>query len=315
MKTEYELSYKDINLIPRKCIVDSREECDTSIFLGKKKFVMPIFPANMKSVVSESTCIYLAKKGWFYTMHRFGVDPIDFTERMHKQGLFSSISIGINEDSQRDLSIMVKNAEPEYITIDVANAWADRVKEKIAWIKTNLPNTFLIVGNVASAEAVEDLQSWGADCCKVGISGGKVCITRQKTGFFRPMISTLIDCVKVAKIPIIADGGVDYHGDISKSLVLGATMVMAGFLFAGYEEASGEVIEIEGKEYKQYFGSASKYNKSELKNIEGKKILIPYRGSMDKLLKELKEDLQSAISYAGGKDISAFKNVKYSILK
>lgn len=312
---DLEIGYKDINLIPRKCVVESREECDTSVMFGGKKFTMPILPANMKSVVDEITCEYLASRGWFYTMHRFDIDVIEFINKMHKKGLFASISIGVNGDSQEELEkMLVTKTIPEYITIDVANAWSEKTKKKIDWIKSKMPSVFLIVGNIATADAVQEIQEWGACALKVGLAGGKVCITRNKTGFFRPMVSTLRDCVSISKIPIIADGGIEQHGDVAKALVCGATMVMAGYIFAGYDMSAGEIIEIDDRQYKQYFGSASRYNKKEQKNIEGRKILIPYRGSMEGLMNELKEDLQSSISYAGGGNLSAFKNVKYRLI-
>lgn len=314
--SEGELSYKDITLIPRKCVVPSREHCDPSVVLGGRKFTAPVYPANMKSVVNFRTCEYMASRNWFYTMHRFGVNNLEFVLRMHKIGLFASISVGINGDSIDELkAIKDGGLDVEYVTIDVANAWSDKTAKTIDWIRTNLPKTFLIVGNVATAEAVEDLQSWGAQAVKVGIAGGKVCITRNKTGFHRPMVSTILDCVSVAKVPIIADGGVEEHGDVAKALVCGATMVMAGYMFAGYYESAGDIFEIDGKRYKQYFGSASKYNKKEQKNIEGKKILIDYRGKMGPFLDELFEDLQSSISYAGGNTLDAFKTVEYKIIK
>jgi GMP reductase len=138
------------------------------------------------------------------------------------------------------------------------------------------------------------------------------CITRNKTGVFRGMIDTIWDCFSVChgrNRPIIADGGIVHHGDIPKAIVAGATMVMAGSLFAGYDQSAGNIIEIEeDKKFKEYYGSASKYNKDELKNIEGRKILIPYRGDMSKLLKELREDLQSSISYLGCDDVNQIRD-------
>jgi GMP reductase len=254
-----ELGYKDINLIPRRCIVSSRRECDTSFVLGSRKFIMPVFPANMKSVVDEDTCVYLAKNNWFYVMHRFGVDQVNFIKTMHGLGLFASVSVGVNGDSQIELENMLSSGEtPEYITIDIANAWCDKSEEKIKWIRKNMPRVFLIAGNVATLDAVKELQDWGASAVKCGIAGGKVCISKNKTGFFRPMVSTLEECCSAAVVPIIADGGVEQHGDIAKALVCGATMVMAGYLFAGYDESAGGVIEIDDKQYKQYYGSASK---------------------------------------------------------
>jgi GMP reductase len=120
------------------------------------------------------------------------------------------------------------------------------------------------------------------------------------------MVSTLLECVLAAgNVPIIADGGISTHGDIAKALACGATAIMAGSLFAGYDESAGDIIEIDGRRYKEYFGSASEFNKVQQRNIEGKKILVDYKGPMSSLIQELQEDLQSSISYAGGKDLTA----------
>ena len=297
-----QLAYKDVYLLPQKTVVHSRRECDTSVNFGGFRFDMPILPANMRSVINEQTCEYFARKNWFYTMHRFDVDTVAFAKHMRGNGLIVSVSTGIDLSDLESLKAI--GISPEYITIDIANAWSIQVQESIGKIKSIHPKSFLIVGNVATYDATVDLQSWGADAVKVGIAGGKVCITRDKTGFHRPMVSTVLDC-SVANIPIIADGGVQTHGDIAKAIACGATMVMAGSLFAGYDESAGDIVEINGREYKEYFGSASEFNKKQRKNIEGKKILVDYKGPMDPLIAELKEDLQSSISYAGGKDLSA----------
>ena len=261
-----EYHYADVFLIPKKIIVSSRKECDTSIVFGGRRFDMPIYPANMKSVVNEHTCIYFAKRNWFYTMHRFEIDPVRFTAFMHEQELIASISIGVNEDSYQQLTaIRAANLTPEYVTLDIANAWCSKAENMIKYIKDNFPKSFLIGGNVATAKACLALQEWGCDAIKIGIAGGKVCITKNKTGFHRPMVSTTLDCAKAVRVPVIADGGIQEHGDIAKALVCGATMVMAGSLFAGYDESAGNVVEINDKHYKEYFGSASQFNKNEYK--------------------------------------------------
>ena len=266
-----ELSYKDVYLCPKFCKVNSRQDCDTSITLGNFTFAMPVYPSNMKSVVDENTCKFLASKNWFYTMHRFGIDPISFTKNMHNSGFISSISVGINQESLDQIKKFSSSIDqPEFITIDVANAWSIRVQSLINDIKNLLPHTFIIVGNIATAEAAYDLEQWGANAIKVGISGGHSCITKNKTGFYRPMMSSILDCSKASTIPIIADGGITEHGDIAKALTC-THMVMAGSLFAGFDESAGNIIEINDHKYKEYFGSASEYNKEERKNIEGKK--------------------------------------------
>jgi GMP reductase len=309
---EKQLSYQDVFLEPKKCIVDSRTCCETVVVLGSKLFQMPVYPSNMKSVVDIETCKFLAKNGWFYTMHRFGIDYKEFMIQMRKENLFTSISVGIKKESRDILIELAKNGlNPDYITIDVANAWSDRTKSMMKFIKDIHGSSFLIVGNIATSEAAKEVEEWGADALKVGISGGSVCITKNKTGVYRGMVNTVQSCCDTPHIPIIADGGIVEHGDIAKAIACGATMVMAGSLFAGYDQSAGNVIEIEDRMYKEYYGSASKYNKEEYKNIEGKKILIPYKGDMSKLLIELKQDLQSSISYVGGKNLEDLRKAEF----
>lgn len=131
----------------------------------------------------------------------------------------------------------------------------------------------MIAGNVGTPEGVRELENAGADATKVGIGPGRVCITKIKTGFGTGgwQLSALNLCNKAARKPIIADGGLRTHGDIAKSIRFGATMVMIGSLFAAHEESPGETVELDGKKYKEYFGSASEYQKGEHKNVEGKK--------------------------------------------
>ena len=255
MKIRREYNYSDVYLIPRKTIVNSRSECDTSIQLGSRKFVMPVIPANMKCVVNEKTCEFLAKRGWFYVMHRFDVNTLKFIREMEQKGLFTSISIGVNEDTYnllKELKLFQKS--PDYMTLDIANAWCPKAEKMIKFVKDNFPNTFLIVGNMATPEAIQEIEKWGADCIKLFIGPGKSCTTRLKTGFTRPTISCLLDCIPSAKVPIIADGGITEHGDIAKALACGASMVMIGSLFCGFDQSGSEIVEINGQKKAIFFG-------------------------------------------------------------
>lgn len=128
-------------------------------------------------------------------------------------------------------------------------------------------------------------------------------------------MNALQDVANSTTKPLIADGGIRCNGDIAKAIAFGATMIMAGSILAGYDESPGKIVTINGQSYKEYFGSASIFNKAEAKNIEGKKILVPYKGSIADTYKEMEEDLQSAISYAGGKDLSALTKCDYVIVK
>ncbi|GHD73559.1 GMP reductase [Vogesella fluminis] len=306
-----ELNYGDVYLVPKKTVVDSRKECDTSVQFGPRRFAMPLYAANMKSVVDAETCEYFARRNWFYTMHRFNIDAVGFVRDMQAKGLFASISVGVNDDTLQQLAaLQAAGLSPEYITLDVANAWCVKAEQMIRFIKREFPASFLIGGNIATAEAARELQDWGCDAIKAGIAGGRVCITKNKTGFHRPMVATVRDCAAAVSVPVIADGGIVEHGDVAKALACGASMVMAGSLFAGYDESAGEIVEIDGKHYKEYFGSASQFNKGEYKNVEGKKILVEYKGSIGRLLQELQEDLQSSVSYAGGRELSALRTVQ-----
>ncbi|MET3633933.1 GMP reductase [Streptococcus porcorum] len=309
--------YEDVQLIPNKCIINSRSEADTSVTLGNHSFRLPVVPANMQTILDEDVAELLAKDGYFYIMHRFDEEGrIPFIKRMHDQNLIASISVGVKEYEYEFVSNLKADA-PEYITIDIAHGHADSVIKMIKHIKKELPDTFVIAGNVGTPEAVRELEKAGADATKVGIGPGKVCITKVKTGFGTGgwQLAALRWCAKAATKPIIADGGIRTHGDIAKSIRFGANMVMIGSLFAGHIESPGKTVEVDGEYFKEYYGSASEYQKGEHKNVEGKKILLPTKGHLVDTLIEMEQDLQSSISYAGGQDLSSLKHVDYVVVK
>jgi GMP reductase len=309
--------YDNILLLPRKCRVASRGECDTSVEFGGRRFTLPVVPANMKTVIDENIAETLARSGHFYVMHRFDLDNVAFAKDMRKRGLFVSISSGVKSSDHEAIDRLASEGiGADYITIDIAHGHADSVRRTIEHIKQKLPKAFVIAGNVGTPEGVIDLENWGADATKVGIGPGKVCITRLKTGFGTGgwQLSALKWCARVATKPIIADGGIREHGDIAKSVRFGATMVMIGSLLAGHEESPAETVDVDGKLYKEYFGSASDFNKGEYRHVEGKRILEPVKGKLADTLREMEEDIQSSISYAGGRKLMDIRKVNYVIL-
>ncbi|WP_394755839.1 GMP reductase [Rhodoferax sp.] len=309
--------YDNILLLPRKCHVESRSECDASVALGGQRFRIPVVPANMKTVVDESICVWLAQSGYFYVMHRFDLDNVQFVKDMKARGLYASISLGVKKPDYDTVDqLLALGLVPEYITIDIAHGHAESVKNMIGYLKEKMPATFVIAGNVATPEAVIDLENWGADATKVGIGPGKVCITKLKTGFGTGgwQLSAVKWCARVATKPIIADGGIHEHGDIAKSIRFGATMVMIGSMLAGHEESPGKSVEVDGKLYKEYYGSASDFNKGEYKHVEGKRILEPVKGKLADTLIEMEQDVQSSISYSGGKKLMDIRKVNYVTL-
>lgn len=309
--------YDNILLLPRKCRVESRSECDTSMEFGPRRFKLPVVPANMKTVVDEPITEWLAANDYFYVMHRFDLDNVEYAKRMRDKGLFVSLSSGVKPADYAVIDrLAAEGVGADYITIDIAHGHADSVQRMIAYIKQRLPQAFVIAGNVGTPEGVIDLETWGADATKVGIGPGKVCITRLKTGFGTGgwQLSALKWCARVATKPIVADGGIRHHGDIAKSVRFGASMVMIGSLFAGHEESPGNTVEVDGKRYKEYYGSASDFNKGEYKHVEGKRILEPVKGKLADTVREMLEDLQSSVSYSGGKTLTDLRKVNYVVL-
>ncbi|MCC2252238.1 GMP reductase [Virgibacillus sp. AGTR] len=311
--------YEDIQLIPAKCMVNSRAECDTTVTLGGNTFKLPVVPANMQTIIDEKIALFLAENDYFYIMHRFEPEKrIAFIKDMQARGLIASISVGVKEEEYGFVKQLAdEQLTPEYITIDIAHGHSEAVIKMIKHIKQHVPQSFVIAGNIGTPEAVRELENAGADATKVGIGPGKVCITKIKTGFGTGgwQLAALRWCAKAASKPIIADGGIRTHGDIAKSIRFGATMVMIGSLFAGHEESPGETIERDGKVLKEYFGSASEFQKGEKKNVEGKKMLVEHKGSLTDTLKEMEQDLQSSISYAGGNKLESIRHVDYVVVK
>ena len=300
--------FKDINLIPKFCIVESRAECDTSVKFGKYNFKIPVIPANMESVINENLAIKLAKENYFYIMHRFNVDIAKFMINMKNLGLYTSISIGVNDDSYLILRELLNNdLIPDYITIDIAHGHSIKMQKMLSYLKINFKDSFIITGNVSTEEGVIDLDKWGADSVKVGIACGSVCSTATTTGFgsYNAQAYIIDECSKVTNKPIISDGGIKTPSDITKAIVLGSTMVMSGGMLSSFIDSPGITINKDNLLYKSYHGSASKYQSNKKKRIEGTYSLNKLNEiTLIEYMDYLKECLQSSISYGGGNKLS-----------
>jgi GMP reductase len=308
------LYYEDIYLIPKYSELNSRSEANTTLNFGKHRFNLPIVPSNMKAVINEKWSEWLSEHGYFYVMHRFHDATVPWVRYANEKELnVVSISTGVNDDTLKELKqIKEENLRVDFVTIDVAHGHHIKVKERIEIIKELLPNTFIIAGNTSSAEATLALEDWGADATKCLIGTGSACSTKYQTGFHVPSFSCLLECSAVAKKPIIADGGAKHYGDIAKALVAGATFVMSGGVFAACSDSPAP--EVDGK--KIYCGNASAWAKGQKKHVEGFELQIDNADlSLEERLNEIKEALQSSISYAGGNDLSCFNNIQYVTIK
>lgn len=307
--------FDDINLIPKKCIVNSRAECNTHMLFGNNDFKLPIMPANMETVINEELCITLARAGYFYVMHRFDIDIKQFVLKMHSMDLFASISVGVNDPTYALLKDFLKEGiEPDYITVDIAHGHSIKMERMLTFLSANFTNSFIIAGNVSTAEATRDLGDWGADAIKVGIGPGSACTTYPVTGFGsrNKQASVILECSKATDKPIVADGGITTPSDIAKSLVMGADMVMVGGMLAAFTDSPGALIEHNKILYKEFYGSASEQNGNKKSRVEGKHKLIELKDmSILDYLKYLEECLQSSISYGGGKKVTSLKEVNW----
>lgn len=325
-----QLKYEDVCLLPNYSECYYRSDCATLTNICGKEFKLPIIPANMKSVISMDTARWMSENDYFYIMHRFDNTLAETVTIMNEQSWENiSVSVGVKIEDKRDILNLSKyKSRIDFLTVDIAHGHCDRMKSMLKHIKKYMPNTKVIAGNVATTTAVQDLARWGADIVKVGIGQGSPCTTKDKTGFTLPMFSCVLDCANAyasyldeeliapennsLPVPIIADGGIKCNGDIAKAIVAGADLVMAGGMFAACIDSPAASSTVNDIPHKAYFGSASAENKGHSNHVEGKLTNICSNNMTYKQkLGEIKQDLQSSISYAGGEDLSAFKNVDY----
>jgi len=302
------LYYDDVALVPRCSTTTSRSELDVSTTIVNRSIRLPVIPANMKCVINTKIAHFLSEHDYFYIMHRFDIDNYEFVKNCNKYNWhLISISVGVKDIDREQLTQIAKNKlRVDFITIDIAHGHSVLMKDMIKFIRDLFPEVKIIAGNICTKYAYNDLVLWGADIIKVGVGPGAACTTKLKTGFTYPMFSCVneIDSYRQENdlhVPIIADGGITYNGDIAKALVAGADYVMCGKLFSECIDSPAPLINGQ----KHYYGSASEHNKGHSNNIEGKLLQLNQNGMtfVDKL-QEIKQDLQSALSYSGYKDLS-----------
>jgi GMP reductase len=308
-------SYDTICLRPNYSTLSSRSQGDTRVYFCQRQFNLPVIPANMKDVISYDNAKWLSESGYFYIYHRFEGQTSNFIIRANEENLkLISISIGTSDFESVLKDAKARGNRIDFITIDVAHAHHENVKPVISFVRQTYPEAKLIVGNVATREGAKYLTELEVDAIKVGIGGGSICTTRYKTGFHLPTLHSvyeatdyMMDLPYREQIPIIADGGLKYYGDIAKALAFGATMVMSGGWFASCIDSPAKIVH--GK--KVYRGSTSYEATGENRHIEGRTLTLEEGLTYSQRLQEIKEALQSSISYAGGKILFDLRFVKY----
>ena len=237
--------------------------------------------------------------------------------------------VGVTDDTLERMQALI-NANADAIVIDTAHGHSKFVIEKLKEAKHSFPNIDIVVGNVATGEAAKMLVDAGADCIKVGIGPGSICTTRLVAGVGVPQLSAVYDVAKALKgtgVPLIADGGLRYSGDVVKALAAGGYSVMIGSLVAGTEESPGETIIFNGRKFKTYRGMGSleamengskdRYFQSGTKDVkklvpEGISGRVPYKGTLYEVIYQLVGGLRSGMGYCGAHNIEQLHNAKFT---
>ncbi len=243
--------------------------------------------------------------------------------------LLVGAAVGITSDTIDRVTALAE-VEVDVITLDTAHGHSKGVAEELKKIKSVFPDLQVIVGNVATAEAVKFLAEAGADAIKVGVGPGSICTTRIIAGIGVPQLSAIMHCAEAAKefnVPVIADGGIRYSGDLVKALVGGADSIMAGSLFAGTEESPGETSIYEGRKVKSYRGmgsieamkkgSSDRYFQDAEAGLaklvpEGIVGTVPYKGSLSEVIYQYVGGLRAGMGYCGAKTISELQDVQFT---
>ena len=309
-------SYGDVLLVPQRSPVDSRDDVDLSTQLTPGiELDRPLLSAPMDTVTERETAIALSRAGGFGTIHRFlaieeqAAEIRAVVEADERVGAAVGISEGYLDRTERALE-----AGADAIVVDVAHAHLERCLEAVETLVAEYDPAELVVGNVATAAAVEDLYAIGADAVKVGIGPGSHCTTRRVAGAGVPQLTAVDRCADAADtldVPVIADGGIRSSGDAVKALMAGAETIMLGSLFAGTAESPGEVVEVDGERYKRSRGMATTAAANDRTDKdtdgpdadEGVEGLTPYSGPIGDVVDRFAAGIRSGLSYCGGHTI------------
>lgn len=338
------LTFDDVLLVPAYSEVLPREVSTKARFTRNISLNIPIVSAAMDTVSEKAMAIMLARKGGISVVHKnMGIEAqarqIREVKEYPAEGdkipcldaegrLRVAAGVGITTDVIDRVTALVE-AGVDAIVLDSAHGDSHGVVEALRKIKAVYPELDTVVGNIATAEAAARLIEAGADSLKVGIGPGSICTTRIIAGVGVPQISAIYDVAKAAEgsgVPVIADGGLRYSGDIVKALAAGGDSVMIGSMFAGTDEAPGEIFEENGRKFKSYrgmgsvdamkAGSRDRYfqdGEDSTKKLvpEGVVARVPYKGSVADIIYQLVGGIRSGMGYCGAADIDALHTARF----
>ena len=325
------LTFDDVLLIPQKSEVLPRDVSTLTHLTKSLKLEIPILSSPMDTVSESAMAIAIGREGGLGVIHKNMDDDKQAMEikKVKQAGFQVGAAVSVGDKAFVRAEKLVE-ARVDVLVVDSAHGHSKGVLDMITRLKKSFPNIQVIGGNVATPEATQDLIKAGADAVKVGIGPGSICTTRVVAGVGVPQLSAILTCAPVAHklgVPLIADGGIKYSGDIVKALAAGADCVMMGGILAGTDEAPGEIMVENGRKYKVYRGMGSleamqKGSKDRYlqESVTETKKLVPegivgkinYKGSVDTVVYQLLGGLRSGMGYCGAKNIEElWKKAKF----
>eukprot|EP00939_MAST-03C_sp_MAST-3C-sp1_P004239 g4239.t1 len=318
---EVKLDFKDVLFVPKRSNLRSRKEVSlhkTYKFKhsGQTWTGVPVVVANMDTVGTFEMAIELSKIDAFTCVHKhYTVSQwVEFAKSNPDALKHVAVSTGIGEaDMKKTDEILTKVPEITFVCIDVANGYAEYFVDCVRRFRKKYPKHTIMAGNVVTGNMTEQLILSGADVVKVGIGPGSVCTTRKQTGVGYPQLSAVIECSEAAHVLgglVISDGGCKTSGDVAKAFGANADFVMLGGMFAGHDEAKGDLIVRDGRKFKQFYGmsSATAMKKhaggvASYRASEGKSVEVPYRGPVAATVGEILGGIRSTCTYIGARTL------------
>lgn len=316
IEDDVKLDFSDVLIRPKRSVLKSRSEVSLQ---REFKFRhtntswqgVPIIAANMDHTGTFRMAQALSEYQLLTALDKF--IPLDswkeFSQKNTKVLNSCFVSLGISETEFVKLDEIMHIHPMPFICLDVANGYTERFVSCLEHLREKYPNSVIMAGNVVTGEMVEELVLSGADIVKIGIGPGSVCTTREKTGVGYPQLSAIIECADAAHGlggQVCADGGCATPGDVAKAFAAGADFVMLGGMFAGHDEAVGEVVEEHGKKYKRFYGMSSTEAMerhhgavADYRSSEGRSVNVPYRGPVKNTVLDILGGIRSTCTYVG----------------
>ena len=306
--------YDDVFIQPNYSTITTRALVDTSVLLCSEhsahsmKLKVPVISSNMDTVTESGMASALTQAGAVGALHRFMT--ISDNVEMYTSHSNCFVSIGVNRDWQ-ERALALHKAGARFFVVDIAHGHSQLMRNTVEWLRGMFDrDIFIMAGNVGTPEAVRDLDKWTIDAIKIGIGGGWACLTKDVTGVYTPMFTTVQRCAEVTDKAVIADGGARSYADVAKAIGAGATAVMSGYFFAGCPEAPRQKTGMSDETKVVYRGMASRdamsviRSEEELPTPEGRTILVDKKPSAKNIVEEIAGGLRSAYSYTGARSTS-----------